>query len=120
MTATITATNGNGSTVAIATLSPYEVTNESRNVILDLLGGGIAVALVTPRPSSGTLEFLYGTDEAAARAGLLLHQSESTFLLDDTDRPDIAIEYVLSGSVRLRLDAETQTVWVLSVDYQEV
>jgi len=121
MTATITATNGAGSTIALLTLSPYEAVWESRNVVVDLLGGGIAIAVVMPRPSSGTLEFLYQT-EAEARAGALLHSEEASFVLDDTDRPGVNIEYVVQdgGTVRLRLDQDTLVLWILSVDYQEV
>ena len=119
MSATISATNGAGSSVATTTLSPYEFAYTGRNVILDLLDGGIAVALVTPRPSSGTLEFLY-PDEDSARAAAVLHREESTFVLADDDRPAVGLEYVVDGDVRLRLDEDTLTQWVLSVDYQEV
>jgi hypothetical protein len=120
MTATVEATNGAGTTAPLSTLSPYEATHTGRNVILDLLGGGLVVALIAPRPRSGTIEYLYGLDEAAARAGTALHREESTFILTDEDRPDIGMEYVVSGDVRLRLDEETQDVWILAVDYQEV
>jgi len=121
MTALITATSGIGSTTALLTLSPYEAEYESRNIVVDLLGGGIAVSLVTPRPSSGTFEFLYSTEDEA-RAGALLHMAESSFVLDDSDRPGVNIEYVVKdgGRVRLRLDPDTLVLWVLAVDYQEL
>lgn len=119
MSVTISATNGSGSTSPLTVLSPYAIAYEGRNLVMDLLGGGIAIALVAPRPSSGTLEFLYAS-ETEARAGATLHRQESSFVLTDSDSPAVGIEYVLSGAVRLRLDEESLLAWILSVDYQEV
>lgn len=107
-----------------ATSSPdlvlgYATTRRSRNVIHDLIGGGIAVTLVATAPRSGTLELFY-IDEAAAWAALELHTLADTFTLADTDRPDVGMTYVLSGDVGLSLDEQTRDHWVVTVDYQEV
>jgi hypothetical protein len=119
MSATIAATNGSGSTTPLTVLSPFESRRESRNVVHDLTGGGIAVSLVTPRPRSGTMELLY-PDEAAAYAAEALHTGDTSFTLTETDRPHLSMTYVVSGGVAVRLDEDTLELFILAVDYQEV
>lgn len=118
MTATITAA-GAGTTTPILVLG-YETKREGRNIVHDLLGGGIAVALVAPRPRSGALELLYESETLAA-ACVALHSLETTFTLADTDRPSIAMAYVVGpGGVGLALDDETREMWIVTVEYQEI
>jgi hypothetical protein len=119
MSVTITAANGAGSTTPITVLSPYETTRNSRNIVHDLVGGGIAVSLVAPRPRSGTLQLLYD-DEVDANAALTLHAEETTFTLSETSVPSVSMQYVVEGDVRLALEDSTLLVWILNVGYQEV
>lgn len=119
MTATITASNGAGTTHPITVLSPYETARSSRNVIHDLIGGGIAVSLVGPRPRAGELALLYST-EADAHACVQLHGSETTFTLTETDRPTVSMSYVVDGDVTIALDEGTLDHWVVTIGYQEV
>lgn len=119
MTATITATNGAGTTTPLTVLSPYETRWAGRNVIHQLTGGGIAVSLVTPLPRAGTLELLYQS-EAAAYACAELHKAETAFTLTETDRPAVSMTYVVAGGVTVALDPDTLTVFIVTIDYQEV
>jgi hypothetical protein len=120
MTATITATNGAGTTSPLTVLSPFETSSVSRNVVHPLIGGGLVVSLVAPMPRSGSFEALYAT-EAEAFACAALHEHETSFALDESDRPHIAMTYVLDGSgVSVRLDEDTLDLWVVTVAYQAV
>ena len=121
MTATITADNGAGTTSPLTILSPWETAIQSRNVVHGLIGGGLVVSLVAPWPRAGEFQALYET-EAAAFACVDLHKAESSFTLTETDRPHVGMTYVLAegGGVRVALDDETLTAWVVTVDYQAV
>lgn len=119
MTTLITVNDGTATTTSPALVLGYDTSRESLNIVHDIIGGGIAVTLIRPRPRQGTLELFY-TTEAGAFAALSLHSRESTFTLSDTDRPAVSMTYVADGSMSLSLDTETRTRWVLSVGYQEV
>jgi hypothetical protein len=119
MTATITASNGAGTTTPHLVLVPYQANLESRNIVHDLSGGGIAVSLVPPRPRSGEFEALYLT-EAEAFDALTLHQQPTSFELAESDVPTVGMTYVVDGTVRIRLDDQTQHVWILTIGYQEI
>jgi hypothetical protein len=119
MTATITANNGAGTVNPLLVLMPYEYGNESRNVIHDLIGGGIVVSLVAPRPRSGSFDLLFA-DNAAAVAAAQLHREETTFTLTWPDLPTGAMTYVTSDSVSVRKDPVTLKRWIVTVGYQEV
>lgn len=119
MSATISAGNGAGTTSPLTILSPWETAWRSRNVIHDLVGGGIAVSLVTPRPRNGSMDLLYDT-EAAAFAAAELHLQETTFTLTETDPASVSMTYVVDGDIRVRLDESSLLAWVVTVSYQEV
>ena len=119
MSATVTATNGAGAVTALSTLSPYATGRDSRNVVHDLIGGGIAVSLVPPRPRSGELALLF-PDEASSTRCVDLHAIPTTFELVDTDEPSVGMIYVVDGRVTAELDEGTLEVWIVTVSYQEV
>lgn len=116
MSATISATNGAGSTSPAAVRQPYDTSWAGRNVIHNLVGGGIAVALVRPRPRAGRLDLVYNTEDDAF-AGATLHTEETSFTLADPDAPHIGMTYVIDGSVTVTLD---QDIWRVSIGYQEI
>lgn len=118
MTTTITRVSDSATSSPDLVLG-YATARRSRNVIHDLIGGDIAVTLVSTAPRSGTLELFY-VDEAEAWDALELHTGADTFTIADTDRPDIGMTYVLSGDVGLALDEQTRDHWVVSVAYQEI
>ena len=118
MSTTITATNGAGATSPSLILG-YEADREGRNIVHDLIGGGIAVALIAPRPRSGDLQLFYPV-EADAWASVALHAEESSFSVTDTDRPAVGMTYVVTDGVKIALDSQTRNRWVVTVSFQEV
>ena len=119
MSATISATNGAGSTTPLTILSPWETSYRARNVIHDLIGGGIAVSLVAPRPRNGSMVLLYD-NEAAAFAAAQLHLQETTFVLTETDPASVSMTYVVDGDIRVSLDEQSVIAWLVTIGYQEV
>ena len=114
----ITANDGTSDTTAPTLVLGYQSEHESQNVVYDLIGGGIAVALIQPRPRSGTLDLFYPV-EADAEECRTIHIRETTFQLI-TDRDSVGMVYVVAGRVRVSLDDETRDHWTVSVDYQEI
>ncbi|GAA5205870.1 hypothetical protein [Microbacterium kyungheense] len=120
MTATITRLSDGATTTPDMFALPYEIVDESRNVETDLIGGGMAITLVPPRPAAGELTLIYAT-ETDARAARQLHRARSAFTLDDTENPAAGMTYAIGrGGVRLALDEATQDAWVLTVSFREV
>ena len=118
MATLITATGSSATAEPLLVLGYYS-TRLSRNIVHDLISGGIAVTLVEPRPRSGDLR-LFFADEAEAFACLALHGQETTFTITDTDRPSVNMTYVVDNRLEIGLDEETRDHWVVTVGYQEV
>jgi hypothetical protein len=118
MSSFITANNGAGSTSPVMILG-YSTTRDSRNIVRDLIGGGIAVSLIAPRLRSGSLNLFY-SDEAQAWTALNLLSNESAYALTDTDRPDIGMTFVVNGPLALDLDDQTRDLWTITLPYQEI
>lgn len=119
MSATISAANGAGTTSPLTILSPWETSWRGRNVIHDLIGGGIAVSLVAPRPRAGEMVLLYD-DETAAFAAAQLHRQETTFTLTETDPASVSMSYVVDGEIRVALDEQSVIAWLVTIGYQEI
>lgn len=119
MASLITANDGVTASISPALVLGYQTARESQNIVHDLIGGGIAVTMIRPRPRSGTLELFFLT-EADGFAALTSHGAETTFTLSDSDRPSVGMTYVTDGAIDLELDEATRTRWVLRVGYQEV
>lgn len=119
MTSLITVNDGTGATISPLLVLGYETDRESQNIIHDIIGGGIGVTLIRPRPRSGTLELLFNAEGPSKNAMDLLSR-ETTFTLSDTDLDSVAMAFVPSGSIGLALDSATRKEWTVSVDYQEV
>ena len=119
MASIITANDGSSESTEPTLVLGYDTEQESMNQVYDIIGGGIAVALVRPRPRSGTLRLFYLT-EADADAARELHTRETTFSLVSSERSSIAMTYVLDGRLRVELDEETRDRWVVEVGYQEI
>lgn len=115
---TITRTSDSATTSPVL-VDGYEAALSSRNVVHDLIGGDIAVTLVTPRPRAGELVLVYD-DEADAWAGFNLHSVADTFTLVSDEVTPADMMYVLDGDVRIALDDESRAVWVVTVGYQEI
>jgi len=119
MASLITVNDGSSDTISPVLVLGYETERESQNIVHDIIGGGIGVTLIRPRPRSGTLNLLF-TEEADAKDALDTLSRETTFTLSDTDRSTIAMTFVANGRIGLVLDSETRDTWEVAVDYQEV
>ncbi len=119
MASLITAGDGTGNTTSPALVLGFEATQESLNIVHDIIGGGVGVTLVRPRPRSGTLSLLYLT-EADADAARLLHGRETTFTLTDADRPTLTMTYAVNGTIGIALDSQGRRRWTVDVGFQEL
>ncbi len=119
MASLITVNDGSTATLSPALVLGYETSRESQNIVHDIIGGGIAVTLIRPRPRSGTLHLFFLTEPDAFNA-LNKHALEATFTLSDSDRPGVNMTYVADGTADLALDDQTRLRWVVSIGYQEV
>lgn len=97
----------------------YETARSSRNIVHQIIGGGIAVSVIAPNPRSGVLS-LFFSSETSAFAALNQHATETTFSLVSTDRTPINMTYVVDGDVSLALEDGTRNLWIVDVGYQEV
>lgn len=98
----------------------YEAQSESRNVFHIILSApSMDVSLAPAGMRSGELEmfFLRQEDAWAAHA---LHIGLGSFVLVDSDLPEINMTYVCDGSIKIALDDKTQKRWTLSVPFREV
>jgi hypothetical protein len=96
----------------------YDWERQGRNNVHDTLAG----QSVTLRPATlrrGTLEYLF-TDEASALAAEDVHALADVFTLDDSDRPGLAMRYVLDGTLRVTLDPDTRHRFILRVGFRQV
>lgn len=85
---------------------------------------------VTLRPAgrrTGTLELLFAgeelaANEAAAAAAEAAHATPAVFTLTSTDRPSLAMSYVVpaTGRIARQLDAATRNAWTVRIDFHEV
>lgn len=117
MSTTITRTSDAATTTPTQVLG-YAALLEGRNVVSDLIGGGIAVTLIPQRMRSGTLELLYA-DRAEAWAAVELHRGTDTFTLDDTDVPEVGMLYT-ANTIAPALEDQTRALWIVSIEYQEI
>lgn len=115
MTTLITSTLSSGSTEPLL-VTGWAASNASRSVKHRLIGGGIAMSLVTPDPDSGTAELLYATSTDAYAARDLLRE-ESTFELS-SEVDEIAMTFVVE-SIDLELQEDRQH-WLLKFTWQKV
>jgi len=98
----------------------WEESADSLNVVNRVIGGGFDVTLRDASLRQGAFELVYEVDdEAEAANAFKLHQEPTTFTISDSDRPSIAMQYVVNGQITRSLDEE-RMYWVVRVDYQEV
>lgn len=94
---------------------------EARNIVHELIGGGIEVTHAPPAPRTFTLSLIF-TDEADAAGCAQLHRDAPYIDLASDDRALVNGRYVLAegAAVAVELDAETRDVWIVTVDATEV
>lgn len=118
MTTTITYTGG---TITPAVVNGFDSSRPARTVVHTILGRPDPD--ITFRPAGlqkGVLTLVFATG-AQARSAESALTVPRIFTLSDIDVPEVAMQFVVAdGDVSIRLDLETQSVWIVEVPFQEV
>lgn len=116
---TTTITKG-ATTVTPITLTGYEATQASGNILHPVLGRADMDVSFNPLGlRTGTLTFLFDTLTHALQARDL-HASSGICVLADSDHASIGMRYVASGDVTLSLDDDSRSLWTVAIDFTEV
>lgn len=91
----------------------------SRNIVHELLGGGVAITFGSAPLRTGTLD-LYFDSEAAASTAYAFLKDGYVFQLADTAASTTNLNFVIAGNISRAWDASTSTAWLISFDFQEV
>jgi hypothetical protein len=91
----------------------------SRNVIHELLGGGVAVTFGGDSLATTTLEMVF-TSEAACLEAYNQLNTGHLFELTDYSKPSTSMYFVVSGSLEREFVIESNDTWTITVEVQEV
>lgn len=108
----------------VGSFSPYlrlnaEQTLPSRNIIHELLGGGVAVTFGGDTLHNTTLEMLF-TSEADSLDAYNKLNAGHVFELTDYSKTSTSMYFVVAGSITRQYLTESEDTWLISVDVQEV
>lgn len=92
---------------------------DSRNIIHELLGGGVAVTFGGEGQSTSTLEMLFTSESAALDAYTKLNTGH-IFQLTDYDKTSTSMYFVISGSITRTYELDTPDTWTITADIQQV
>lgn len=96
-----------------------ELSIDSRNLIHELIGGGVAVTFGGSSKSTSTLEMLFSSEAAALDAYTQLNTGH-IFQLTDYSKTSTSMYFVISGTISRAYEIESADTWVISCDIQEV
>jgi hypothetical protein len=111
-------------TNGVVTIEPelvlgYETTQEAGNVVHEIIGRGDPDVTLRPaRSRSGTLALFFLTEADAETARNSLATGDVWDLA--AELTTIAMSFVVSGDIMVRLDPETRLRWLVNVGYREV
>ena len=100
----------------------YETSSQSRNVLHEVIGAqSPSVTFGGETLRSGTLNLFFDT-HATAWGARNFFTSNVVWTLTSTDQAGMAMTFVRQGDLSMELNTETtkESVWTLSVSYQEV
>lgn len=108
----------------VGNFSPYlrlnaDLTTPTRNVIHELLGGGVAVTFGGDTLRTTTLEMLF-TSEADSIDAYTKLNTGHIFQLTDYSKTSTSMYFVVAGSIDRNYVTDTEDTWTISVDVQEV
>lgn len=110
----------NGSTTISPTIRLNAATSyESRNIVHELLGGGVAVTFGEYPLRTGELQLLF-TSEASAAAAVAFFKDGYVFELTDPDVSTLNVYFVVTGEFGYELQEDTLNAWLVTIQYQEV
>lgn len=115
---TITRTSDSITTEPSWIESTYDTTYESRNVLHQLVDGGVAATLMQHLPRTGTLDLMYQSREDAW-AGVELLLAVDTFTLSDGDVPEVGMLF-MAENVAPAIEQQTTSLWIVRLTYQEL
>lgn len=91
----------------------------SRNIVHELLGGGVAVTFGGDAQATSTLEMLF-TSEASSLDAYTKLNTGHIFQLTDYSKTSTSTYFVVSGSITREYLTESEDTWMISCDIQEV
>lgn len=91
----------------------------SRNIVHELLGGGVAITFGGEPKRTGTLD-LYFNSETSANTAYAFLKNGYVFQLADTDAPTLNMNFVIAGNISREWNTDTLNSWLISFDFQEV
>jgi hypothetical protein len=96
-----------------------EQTIANRNIIHELLGGGIAVTFGGESIATTTLEMLFTSEADAEEAYTQLNEGH-VFELTDYSKPTTSTLFVIAGNITREYLTETSDTWIITCDIQQV
>ena len=108
----------------VGSFSPYlrmtaETTIASRNIVHELIGGGVAVTFGGDSPASSTLDMLF-TSEAASLEAYTQLNTGHIFELTDYSKTSTSMFFVVSGNITREYVIDSEDTWTISCDIQQV
>jgi hypothetical protein len=108
----------------VGSFSPYlrlnaETTISSRNIVHELLGGGVAVTFGGDAQATSTLEMLF-TSEADALDAYTQLNTGHLFELTDYSKTSTSMYFVVAGSIDRNYLTDTEDTWTITVSVQQV
>lgn len=108
----------------VGSFSPYlrmtaEETINSRNIVHELLGGGVAISFGGDGLSTSTLEMLF-TSEADSLTAYTILNTGHIFELTDYSKTSTSMFFVVSGNLTRQYQVESEDTWTISCDIQQV
>lgn len=108
----------------VGSFSPYlrmtaEATISSRNIIHELLGGGVAVTFGGDSQATSTLDMLF-TSEADSLEAYTQLNTGHIFELTDYTKTSTSMYFVVSGNLTRQYVIESEDTWIITCDIQQV
>lgn len=91
----------------------------TRNIIHELLGGGVAVTFGGDSLSNTTLEMVF-TSEASCFDAYTQLNTGHIFELTDYSKTSTSMYFVVSGNLQREFVIESNDTWTITVDIQQV
>lgn len=118
-THTITALDGTGASFSPKTITRVDGSNDSANIVHQLIDGTIAATLVGDLPPSGTLTVIFTSDNEMRAAREILARP-CAFALASSTRPVVDMTFIRQGQLRPGMNDTVRSIWEFEVGYQEV
>lgn len=108
----------------VGSFSPYlrmsaETTIATRNIIHELIGGGVAVTFGGDAKATFTLDMLFTSETASLTAYTQLNTGH-IFELTDYSKTSTSTFFVIAGAITRTYVTDTEDTWTISVDVQAV